>query len=795
MKKLFYLLLALPLFGVPGGLGNDLGGMKIYKARLPIYHKKHLQFMIFCAEMTRKADKIYADNAVIDLIKKNTDINKIKYFEDVSPYKLGTVPAAVAEFWKDKTASSIGFISSSKAVIQQESRVASGTEKVFFRSPQLDLNGVGFTANFSTRIIKVLNDVNIIIRMKPPTPSTPADTRDIVKVRADSMVMDMQKELVTLNGNIKVNDAGFDIFCSALLLDLKKKNEAKPAAGGNNKQADSDNALDPSGVSQITCIGNVKIIRKLSAAEQQKGGTQEALADKAVYNTVNEEITLTGKKPSIRRGSDMISGRKIVIWKNSERLKAWKDCLVEITDPKAKTPRKTEITSDFIDFDYAGNLGIFTGHVRVKNADVRLHCNEMTIYLQDRGSKRKDIVKSLMASSGRKDLREIVCTGNVIIRRNQINTSKDERAHAGRAVYVLKDNKVILSGNNPFIISGRDSVSGKLMHIWLDQNRLKILKDSKITLDENSAQGKTLIESVSSDLNYGGNELAFSGEVRVRNPKINLACENMKIYLDEPVKTAKTTAAAETGTSDSSLLTPGSGSGKDVREIICTGSVRVDDPRAYVNCERMDITFKDIGPGAEKSPLGGLGGDSKREVYLIKCFGKVQMANKPENPEEKPTVITSDQAILNIPGNVGDLLGNVEIEEPRVNLTCDKMKLLARNVSKQQAAANELENHPVDMMPKHISIGDSKELTKIICLDKVVMTRKLPNEVQKACGDKAVYLVNEHNVTLTCNGENRKPTLQRGPTVMEGSKVILWTDSEKLEIENGTLKNFDPSGL
>ena len=789
MKKILYILITILILGGTPGICDDLGGLKILKARLPIYHKKRLQFMIFCAVMTRQANKIFADDAVIDIVKKNVDINDIKYYEDIKLYKLGAANSDIIDFWKNKN-NTLGFITSSKATILQESKVASGSEKVYFRSPQLDLDGVGFTANFDTRLIKVLNDVNIIIRMKPPEKTMSGTKKDIVKVKADSMIMDMQKELVTLIGNVKVNEANFDIFCSKLLLDLKKQDDAKQVK--KKEKSDSDNGLDPTGVSQIICLGDVKIIRKVSEAELKKNGPQEAFADKAVYNTVHERITLTGKSPSIRRGTDMISGQKIVIWKNSERLKAYKNCLVEVSDPNAKVPRKTELESDFIDFDYSNNLGLFVGHVRVKNADFRLNCNKMAIHLQDRDSNKKDIVKTLIASSGKKDLREIVCMGNVIITRNRLDASgKDERALAGRAVYVLKDNKIILSGKNPLIISGRDSVSGKIMHVWLDQNRLKVLKDSKITLEKESAKGKTLIKSHSSDLNYGGNELAFSGKVKITDPQMNLNCDNMKIYLDEPEKTKK-----ETDVKPDDISLAGPGSKKDVRKIVCTGSVRAADPRASVNCERMVVTFKDSVSGTKQSPLGGIGGNSKREVDLIKCYDKVQIANKPEQPDVKPTIATANKAILNIPGNVADLVGKVEIEESRFNLTCEKMKIFAKDITKEQAAINQKVNQQMDdMVPQHVGIGDAKELTKIICLDNVVMKRKLPNELQKATGDKAVYIVKEHNVTMTGKDEEHKPTLQRGPTIMEGKKIILWTDSEKLEIQEGVLKNFDPSGL
>lgn len=787
MKKLVCLLIAIFVLSGTVVVCEELGALKIYKAILPIYHKKNLQFMIFCDEMTRQADKIYATNTIIDLMKKNVDIDKIKYLENVKAYKLGTPPQEVAEFWKDKTSSN-GFITSSKATIMQESKMASGNEKVFFRSPQLDLNGIGFTANFDKRIIKVLQDVNIIIRMKAAKKdknSTPKDS--IVKVKANSMILDMGKELVTLIGNIKIDDASFNIFCDRLLLDLKKDKNRK----------NSGDSLDPSGVSQISCFGNVKIIRKLSAAELKKNGAQKAFADKAVYDTVKERISLYGKNPRIYRGNDMISGRKIVLWKNSERLQAFKDCLVEMVlpgkDKNAKTSKQTRINSDLIDFDYANNLGIFTGNVRVKNADLKLNCNKMTIYLESREKKKeKNIVDSLIAASGKKELKEIVCVGNVIITRDN-KTGKNEKAIAGRAVYILKENKIILSGNNPFIISGRDSISGKRMIVWLDQNRLKVIKNSKIILGEkeNSKLQSTTVRSDSSDLNYGSNELSFSGKVKVDNPQMDLICDNMKIFLEESKKPKKSVNSSDP------LGELGSGGKKDVNKVVCVGEVRIDNPRARVNCDRMVITFKDRVPGDKKSTVE-VGGGSNREIDLIKCFGNVHMVNKPEDPMVEPTVITSNDAILNIPGNVADLIGNVKITESRFDLTCEKMKMFAKDITPAQAAANAARNaakdrENPDMLPEHIGIGKTKELTRIICLDKVVMTRKLPDEIQKARGDKAVYEVSKHNITLT--GIKSKPTLQRGVTVMEGEEIILWTDSERLDIKEGTLKNFDPSGM
>ena len=785
MKKFSVILLLLSAC-LAAMTSDELGALKIYKVKMPIYSKKKLQFMIFCEEMTRKADKIYTTDAIIDLIKRDTPLNKIVYLEGVKAYKLGMSGKPLKEFWKDKTSTN-GFISTSKAIILQNSKVASGSEKVYFRSPQLDLNGVGFTANFDTRIVKVLKDVNIIIRMDSEDPKKEQEKERLVKVKSNSMILDMGKEVVTLIGNIKISDLDFNIFCERLVLNLKDKNK------GSEKAAKG--AFGASGISKITCYEKVKIVRKINAAEKQKNGEQKAFADKAVYVTSLGKIILTGKNPRIYRGKDMISGKKIVLWKESERLQAFKDCLVEMTMPEKKKDSKlsklTRINSEEMDFDIAKNIGIFTGHVRVKNADIKLNCNKMTVYLQDRQDPKDKLVKSLIQESGKKDLKEIVCTGNVIITRINKASGKDERATAGKAVYTLQDNKIILSENNPLLISGRDSISGRKMVVWLDQNRLKVIKNSKIILQgksigENTSKlDKTTVLSDNSDLNYGADKLLFDGKVKVDNPQMVMLCDNMKIYLEKKKEEVKETASKD------DLSMGGSGS-KDVSHIVCVGDVSIDEPRARVNCDRMVINFRDK-PANKKDGVGISSGD-KREVDLIKCFGNVYMVNKPEDKKTKPSTITSDNAIINIPGNVADLIGKVKITEPRYDLVCDKMKIFAQDITPAQAKQNELENTKTDdLVPEHIGIGENKELTKIICFDNVVMTRKLPNESQTATGDKAVYIVKDHNVTLT--GKKIKPTLKRGPTTMEGTKIILWTDSEKLDIKDGTLKNFDPGNI
>ena len=88
-----------------------------------------------------------------------------------------------------------------------------------------------------------------------------------------------------------------------------------------------------------------------------------------------------------------------------------------------------------------------------------------------------------------------------------------------------------------------------------------------------------------------------------------------------------------------------------------------------------------------------------------------------------------------------------------------------------------------------ISLGDDKELEKIVCLKNVVIVKKTVGDVpikQQATGDKAVYFIKKGKIELT-----EKPKVYQADRVVHGHKITLWTNSERLDIERGDVKEFE----
>jgi lipopolysaccharide export system protein LptA len=863
---IFLVLLALGMPLTEVARGNDnIHSLKTINARLPMYNKDRLQFFIYSRELVRQGNKIDAKDAIIDLIRKGINVDHIKYMDKVEPYPLGAPAVQVLDFWKDKMHSE-GIIMSPAAQIDQSSKTASGMEKVRFRSPMMDLDGVGFLANYDKRNVLIRKDVQIVIRMEAVEAAQKKDGKDSagsssgnVDVTSDTMFIDFENNIITLEGNVKVSESRFNIDCNKLILYMKSgavegladrdllkgaasktsKNEPLQAEPKKeivkNKKDDNAQAL-----SKIICIGNVVITRKLSKEDLDKGA-QVAKAGKAIYDMNTQQIVLTEGKPSIARGNDTITGKTITLWRETERMQVDKDALITMKIPKKAEEKAkpdalkpTEVYSDFMDIDYPGNLAVFTGNVKINDAMMDVDCHKMTIYLEDRTEGAKKAKPANLKSEqaltenvkAAKDVSEIICVGDVVVCRKAA-AADGETAYADKAIYNLKESKIILSGNNPIIIRGKDSVSGQLVTIWVDQQRMKVDQNSRIVLesmksgkmsgsDQSPSKGAAVVTSDYSDINYGGNEMSFDGKVRVKDPQMDLVCQKMKIYLEEKSGTVKKAPKAE----DPMDQLKGGESQKDVSKIVCTGDVQADDPKMTLNCDTLTIMMADkkqiTGKKKTKTEaVGPLGSDGKREISRLICEGRVKLESKEQktdgkakvaaiNPNEGvqdvikkgpagKTVVSSDMADIRPVENYAELIGKVVVDEPRLNLSCKKMLIYADELKpegqmKLSGDIDDEEKVSSDEVPRRISLGAGKELNKIICLDDVVILRKGGEKVEKATGTHGLYEVIDRKITLT-GKPDKLPTLEQDNTVMEGEKFILYLNSEKVDAIGGKLKD------
>ncbi len=111
------------------------------------------------------------------------------------------------------------------------------------------------------------------------------------------------------------------------------------------------------------------------------------------------------------------------------------------------------ITSDRVVVDERKATITFEGHVYVRQADISISCDRLTIY--GNKSSKPDPNKSVLQQIDR-----IEVEGNVrVVQGNRIASSK-------KAIYDLNKQKIFLTGN-PVVAQGKDRLTGQLITIDL----------------------------------------------------------------------------------------------------------------------------------------------------------------------------------------------------------------------------------------------------------------------------------------------------------------------------------------
>ena len=147
-------------------------------------------------------------------------------------------------------------------------------------------------------------------------------------ITAMSMDVDMGRNIATLLGDVFVDDQEMTIRCEKMLIFFEEKKKEESAGDTETaKQEKTSSSGDLGGGKKpirIECYTNVVIQAKQNASEDGKPvKEQKATAEKAIYDLVKDEITLTGSAknpPVIYDGANKVSGTKIIIIINEERM-------------------------------------------------------------------------------------------------------------------------------------------------------------------------------------------------------------------------------------------------------------------------------------------------------------------------------------------------------------------------------------------------------------------------------------------------------------------------------------------
>lgn len=123
--------------------------------------------------------------------------------------------------------------------------------------------------------------------------------------------------------------------------------------------------------------------------------------------------------------------------------------------------RETVITSDKIDFDNREGVILFDENVVVDDPQFSMRSDRLLIFME-----------------GTNDVSQVMSIGNVVF------SNEMRSATCDKAIYTRKDGQIVMTGDVRLKSEGDTSgeVRGEKVVIWVDDERVEVLKGAKITL-------------------------------------------------------------------------------------------------------------------------------------------------------------------------------------------------------------------------------------------------------------------------------------------------------------------------
>lgn len=169
---------------------------------------------------------------------------------------------------------------------------------------------------------------------------------------------------------------------------------------------------------------------------------------------------------------------------------------------------------------------------------------------------------------------------------------------------------------------------------------------------------------------------------------------------------------------------------------------------------------------------------SAESFAQLQLFSAAQSKNRKERSDE-PTVINSDAMDIDMAKDKITLLGNVDVQDPEMNIKCRKMIIyLGKSEKKAESSGDSDRDEQA-----------GKTVVKIECVGDVVISRLQTdsasdkNNSQQAFAGKAVYLVKDDTITLT-----EDPVVVNGPNRLMGERIILHIKTERVLVFKGVAR-------
>ena len=147
--------------------------------------KGNIEYLIYDATAVNKGSLIYLTNPMIDIVDGSyTSIRQIDTIDAKdpypAPYKLGSEEKILRRFWTSTHHKhSQAWIFAEKATFDKSTNILTSDDPAYFRSRQLDADGIGFDAFNDRKFIHIRSNVRGVLRLREkalkieePAPST-----------------------------------------------------------------------------------------------------------------------------------------------------------------------------------------------------------------------------------------------------------------------------------------------------------------------------------------------------------------------------------------------------------------------------------------------------------------------------------------------------------------------------------------------------------------------------------------------------------------------------------------------
>ena len=763
MKKIIYMALILAAAVISTALGaaskaEDMKDLFFQKTKIPIYQKNKLQMIIFSDTGNRLGRVFKGSGVVLEIIRADADVDMIGDAWGSKPYALGTDLMNVLNFWRKRINYSEGVMITARGEVDQENNRASGNDPVFFRSPGMDLNGIGFEADFNRRTIRVNSDVNIVMRNTAASPERifsgqkMPDAYQFTTATGDALLIDSGKKQIMLIGSVDVKDQETTLQSERLTIFLSDRDDTK-------KKKDKDKAVDAAKAELMPGADSVEGIRIILADGDvvlTDAGGQKIYSDHMLYDLDSGQVTINcdeGKVPRIvSKDGDELSGEKIRYLRDQQHAFIDGNCRGVGKDGSQK------ISSQHGFFDMVKNEGNLHGDVVLEDESMLLTGPRMDFYLSEDNA-------GASADGANRSLDRVVFPQSFAMR------EKDDGGMtmaADKGTYFCREQRMDLFGkvrvdnnsnrmdcNEMKIFLRRNAQTGKdeIDRIFCSGGRVRIQ-----SVDPETGNVGGTIVSDTAEFFEEKNLAVFTGNVKLNDDDSKLDCDRLELYLSG--ENAKPTDRVT-----------GVGSGKRLEKAVAIGRVHMVDPKSMLDCDRMTIEFSPAQEGEKKSS-GGMMTSGSDKMRKIICEGNVKGSTSEVNESAGAMFgaiaqqgrggrrFSADRLISDFDKNLTELHGHVIVRDDSSRLDCEEMYIYSKAQSAAPVAAVE-EDPDADPFaiadsesyaPSRVALGEGSELEKIRCEKNVRITNRGENGVlTSAAGDHGLYVVKEKRFVITCD--------------------------------------------